>query len=147
MFKTMFSKGILPVAEAAASFAEQRHKVIANNIANIDTPYYKARDLAVDEFQKTLGEAIDRRNRENPRIWDMHSTRRVQVTPLGVLGQGLRASTRKTHDINVLAHDENKRSIETEMSNMAKNQALYRLMNSLAIHEYTALESAIRERP
>ncbi len=146
MFKTMFSKGILPVAETMASFAEQRHAVLANNIANIDTPYYKARDLHLDEFRKALGKAIDQRRTGNPRLWNMRGTSHVHFDAMGTFGSSLRVDSKKVHDINILAHDQNKRSIETEMSELAKNQALHRVMNALEVQEFAAIEGAIKER-
>ena len=147
MIKTMFSKGMLPVVETLSSFAMQRHAVIANNIANIDTPYFKARDLHVKEFQKSLTRAIDERSRGNPRLWGMRSTSHVHVEPMGTFDRTVRVDSEKLDELNILGHDENKRSIEAEMSEMSKNLSLHRFANALMVHEFAALESAIRERP
>lgn len=51
----------IPILEQVVQFTEARHTVLAGNIANMDTPGYKARDLSVEDFQKRLGEAIDAR--------------------------------------------------------------------------------------
>jgi len=45
--------------EKAMSIAEERHRVIANNIANVATPGYQPVDI---DFQKTLERAV--RNRD-----------------------------------------------------------------------------------
>ena len=34
------------------AFTEARHSVLAGNVANLDTPGYKTRDLSVETFQK-----------------------------------------------------------------------------------------------
>ena len=48
---------ILSLTSAMASHAAQRHAVVADNIANADTPNYKARDLVpfADVYADSLG--------------------------------------------------------------------------------------------
>ena len=40
-------------------FAQARHQVLAGNIANLDTPGYRVRDLSVENFQQRLKEVIE----------------------------------------------------------------------------------------
>ena len=54
------------MAQQVAQFAEARHGILADNIANIDTPCYKVRDLPVAEFQGMLGKAIREAFRLSP---------------------------------------------------------------------------------
>lgn len=54
MLPSMLNNTTLPVLEQAVSFAQARHGVLAGNIANIDTPGYKTRDLSPDLFQESL---------------------------------------------------------------------------------------------
>ncbi|MCI4661485.1 MAG: FlgB family protein [Neomegalonema sp.] len=48
------SLSILNLASALARHSAQRHKVVAENIANADTPGYKARDVERFDAEKAL---------------------------------------------------------------------------------------------
>jgi len=52
MMDRIFGRGSLPTLEAMLSFASARQRVIAANIANVDTVGYKTRDLA--EFRSVV---------------------------------------------------------------------------------------------
>ena len=41
----------IPLLQEVASFAEARHHVLAGNIANVDTPGYRVRDLSPETFR------------------------------------------------------------------------------------------------
>ncbi|MDF1745212.1 MAG: flagellar basal body protein [Gimesia sp.] len=58
MLDQILNSQSLPLLEKMAAFAERRQEVLAGNIANIDTPEYKMRDLPVNDFQVALREAI-----------------------------------------------------------------------------------------
>lgn len=145
MLGTMFSKGAIPVLERVLSFTEQRHQAIVSNIANVDTPGYRARDLNVNAFQSSLRDAIDRRREAHPRHFFMRGSRDVQVTARGFV-RG-RAQPRSGHEADVLRHDKNDVSIEREMVELAKNTAKHNGAANLLAKKYSMLESAIRLRP
>ncbi len=52
--------------EQVVDFAQSRHEVLAGNLANLDTPGYRVRDLSQTAFEKQLGEAI--RVRDAPAV-------------------------------------------------------------------------------
>jgi len=58
MLEQMLNSKSLPLLEKMAAFAERRQEVLAGNIANIDTPAYKMRDLPVKDFQQALRDAV-----------------------------------------------------------------------------------------
>jgi flagellar basal-body rod protein FlgB len=58
MLDRLFGGGSLPALEAMLTFASARQKVIAANIANVDTVGYRARDLSAPDFRKPLAEAF-----------------------------------------------------------------------------------------
>ena len=62
MLPTLFDNTTIPILQEVASFAQARHHVLAGNIANVDTPGYRVRDLSVDTFQERLKEADCARN-------------------------------------------------------------------------------------
>src|SRR3954470_12818578 len=62
MLSSLFQSSSLPVLEQVVNFTESRHGVLAGNIANLDTPGYKTRDLSPELFQEKLKEAVETRH-------------------------------------------------------------------------------------
>ena len=63
MYESIFGSTAIPVLEQVVNFAQARHHVLAGNIANLDTPGYRVRDLSVGDFQKRLRQAIEAQDR------------------------------------------------------------------------------------
>ena len=63
MFENLFDSTTIPVLQEMVNFNQARHTVLAGNIANMDTPGYKVRDLSVEDFQSRLKQAIEERHR------------------------------------------------------------------------------------
>ena len=61
MLSSIFQSSSIPVLEQVVNFTEARHGVLAGNIANLDTPGYKTRDISPALFQEQLKEAINTR--------------------------------------------------------------------------------------
>src|SRR6187397_1800153 len=82
MLSSIFQSSTLPVLEQVVNFTEARHGVLAGNVANLDTPGYKTRDLSPAEFQEKLKEAIEVRNQPvvpyDSRSFDMAAAGRAQ---------------------------------------------------------------------
>jgi len=57
MFDGMFDNSMLPMLEQVVTFTQARHGVLAGNIANLDTPGYRSRDLSPALFQERLKDA------------------------------------------------------------------------------------------
>ena len=64
MLSNMFDSSTVPVLEQVVNFTQARHGVLAGNIANLDTPGYKTRDISPEEFQSRLREAVKASTRE-----------------------------------------------------------------------------------
>lgn len=137
---------------------EVRHKELVNNIANMDTPYYKARDINVKEFKKVLGDAIDGRKKSHP--WefrmgsgrDVHGRKGIDSLHMksiknlteGDLSTGFKILKRV--DDTVMRHDQNNVTPEGEMSRLGKNSSLHRTFVTLARNNFSMIESALRLR-
>src|SRR5215211_2945800 len=70
MLSSIFQSSTLPVLEQVVNFTESRHGVLAGNIANLDTPGYKTRDLSPQLFQNSLKEAIETRDSPPTRTYE-----------------------------------------------------------------------------
>ena len=55
-----------PVLEQVVNFTAARHNVLAGNIANLDTPGYRAADLSPEMFQSQLKEAVEASRSDQP---------------------------------------------------------------------------------
>jgi flagellar basal-body rod protein FlgB len=62
MIANLFDSTTIPVLQEVVNFSQARHTVLAGNIANMDTPGYKVRDLSVEDFQSRLQQAIETRH-------------------------------------------------------------------------------------
>jgi flagellar basal-body rod protein FlgB len=129
------------VAQKLATFTEARQTVLAENVANIDTPFYKARDLPLAEFQQMLTQAIEQGGRTGGSL-RLRSTRSIEIGPDGRMT--FKPAERPRN--NILFHDNGNRSIETEMSEMVKNTLLHRIAVEILRKQYQGLESAISGR-
>jgi len=143
MFKTMFNKGAIPGLQAAVSFTAQRHQVILDNIANIDTPFYVSQDLPVEEFHQQLRDAFRSREKGNPRDFTLRSTRMISVNRHGLP----RAKSVTADSIGQLRHDMGTVDPEMEMAKLAKNSMLHDGMMRILIHQYGMINDAIVGRP
>lgn len=126
--------------ELAALFAEERHRVLANNIANVQTPDFHRRKLDPHAFQRSLGEALDTaRARGSDRLdlrgnaqFSTESSGRIEVRP----------------DVeppeNVLFHDGTNAKLERLMADVAENTSYYDLSMNLLRGRYQSLLRAIR---
>ena len=59
MLDRLFSGGALPSLEAMLFYSSARQKLIAANIANVDTVGYRTRDLGEPDFRETLGGLLE----------------------------------------------------------------------------------------
>jgi flagellar basal-body rod protein FlgB len=53
-FVSFFSSGAIPFLERGLSFAAERHRLILDNVANVDTPGYLRKDLDPEAFRRAL---------------------------------------------------------------------------------------------
>ncbi|MBU9714560.1 flagellar basal body rod protein FlgB [Evansella tamaricis] len=100
--------------QTAMSSAMTRQKTIANNIANADTPNYKAKKTV---FTHELNQAMDRQR------MDAHLTDKRHF-PFGgnSRADGARVVERKDTQMN---NNGNNVDIDMEMADLAKNQIYY----------------------
>ncbi len=132
-------RGATPALVHTLAFNEARTRTIAENIANIQTPNYRAKQLDVGEFQAALKSALD--DRENPRMpfriprsgqFRQTDSGRLEVTP-----------TLKPVD-NLMSYDGTNLSIEKEMAELAKTGMRHDLAVELLRGKYSGLRKAIR---
>ena len=79
------NRGNIPVLEKLMAFTQARHKVLAENIANIDTPGYKTKQLDPRLFQAALSRAIEDRDGGPGKSLDIPTTDQFRLDDQGHL--------------------------------------------------------------
>ena len=141
LLSNIFDRGAGALAAKVATYAEARQAVLAENIANIDTPGYKARDLPLGEFQKMLARAFQESRATGGPI-RFQSTDSIEVAADGTMT----FKPVERDENNILFHDRGNRDIETEMSEMVKTTLLHRVAVEVMKKQGEALEAAISGR-
>jgi flagellar basal-body rod protein FlgB len=136
MLSGILQSSTVPVLEQVVNFHQSRHTILASNIANMDTPGYRVRDLSTDQFRSNLKEAIHTRH-EKP----------VQFSSGEVYDPSER-SMREVKDSlkGILYHDDSNVSIEQQIAEVSKNQGQHNLALSILIHQFQLLQTAVSER-
>ena len=137
MLSSVIDSSSIPVLEQVLNFSQARQGVLAGNIANMDTPGYRTRDLSVETFQERLAKAIEVRHQRaqpiSPGIADSES-------PADAMRKVKESASR------ILFHDESDIRLEEQVTEIAKNQAMHNLALSVMTSQFRLLESAINER-
>lgn len=127
----------ISLLERSLEFRSKRNNLLAGNIANIETPGYKAKDLV---FEQALGKALKSQepgplNTTNPRHLDGRN-----ATPLSLV------QARTIQSANAVGSvDGNSVDLEREMAKLAENQINYQALAQMISHKFLQLRTAIRE--
>jgi flagellar basal-body rod protein FlgB len=126
----LLDQGPAPVIEQMLRFAAARHRLIAENVVNVDTPDYRQKDLSVEKFQAMLRERVDDRR------------------DAGAANVGFDdvSADVETPERGILFHDGNNRSMEQLMADQAKNAMMHNLAVELLRKQFQSLELALKER-
>jgi len=131
---TLF-KGALPILEKALDLRSMRHHLIVSNIANKDTPNYKAFDLMVEEEMArstNTGDATQLKRTD-----DAHLSKRRSSGMSGTMG-------RATGQEFSLRGDGNSVDIDREMANLSENNLLYDALAQVISRKFRGLEDSIK---
>lgn len=125
----------IPVLEQFVDFAQTRHAILASNVANIDVPGYRTRDLSPESFQARMREAIQRRDDQ----WSLDPDR-----PAASYGDPFRDVADRTKSI--VYHDETNVGLEQQVSEITKNQLQHNMAIVVMSNQFRQLQAAISER-
>lgn len=139
MIDSLLSNSIIRMLEQTMSFTEQRHQVLAEDIANADTPGFVQRDLSVADFQKSLREAVKRNRESLNSSFEPDSTDSVAFAP----GGSQVWTSPQEKPVGVPFHDRGVRSMEYLMSEMADNALAHNIAAQLLRGRYDSLARAI----
>ncbi|MCH1623790.1 flagellar basal body rod protein FlgB [Fredinandcohnia quinoae] len=117
--------------ENALDYSSLRQKVISNNIANVDTPNYKAKDVSFkDHLTKEVGQQMSAyRTSEKHLEFSRGSSSNYQIT------------TKNDTSYN---HNGNNVDVDKEMAILAENQIYYNAVTDRISGKFNSLKSVIR---
>jgi flagellar basal-body rod protein FlgB len=157
MLYELFASTSIPVLGEVLNFTQARQGVLAGNIANVNTPGYRTRDLSPAAFQEQLKAAISESR-------SLRLSRRESLSP-GLSSPGLsspglssaglaRGSDEPSDPIrqvsasleNILYHDDTNIDLEKQVAEISKNQLLHNFALTVMTDQFRLLESAISER-
>lgn len=119
---------IIQLLATGMKVAQMNHRIIANNIANVDTPNYNPIQL---DFQKTLRSALVGRGRISLRRTNPRHINSVRFRP----------------DFTSLVfsskNDYNKVDMDAEIVNLSKNTGRHNLYGSLLVKEFQRIKNML----
>lgn len=143
MLQNVLNTTTTPLLAKTAEFAERRHGVLVENIAHINTPGYKVRDLPVDAFEQAIGTAVTLQRTCSPGYaGELSTAEQIEQLFTPELKQAQEsAGSRLTFQ------DAGNRSVEREVMEMTKNVMLQNLAVQLMTAQMNQLQAVISERP
>ncbi|MDA1013372.1 MAG: flagellar basal body rod protein FlgB [Planctomycetota bacterium] len=146
MLNGLLQSTTVPLLEKAAAFGERRHEVLVGNLANVETPGYRTKDLPVEDFERALSDAVAlRHQQQKPSDLGLTSAGHAQAID-DLFGSDLyHASTNSPK--NVTFQDGGNRSIEHEITEMTKNVMRQRMAIDVMNAQMEMLQMVISERP
>jgi flagellar basal-body rod protein FlgB len=129
----------LPAVEQTIYFAERRHGLLASNVANADTPDYQTRDLSVTDFQESLKDLVEAHHRSPSS--SSQSTHRSSSPSQLTTEQATRQVRENMKQI--LYHDGSDVGLETQVTEIAKNQSMHTTAVAILRQQMGLLQMAI----
>ena len=133
MWSGWLTDSTIPALEQSISFAQRRHTLLAGNIANLDVPGYRTRDLSVEDFQQALQSSIAAHRTSEHWSPGMPSPQ---------------VAAEKVRDVQhqVLFHDGSDVGLEQQVTEISRNQLMHDTAIAPMRSQFQTLQVAIRDR-
>ncbi|WP_110929410.1 flagellar basal body rod protein FlgB [Bacillus massiliglaciei] len=121
--------GTIHSLEKALDYSTAKQNVISQNIANADTPNYKAQEITKNNFQNELNSAMDTYRTDNRHFAFTEN----EAKPF-------------TISRNNVSYNNNGNSVDVdkEMSDLATNQIYYNAVTDRLAGKFSSLQNVIR---
>lgn len=115
--------------ENSLQYSTTKNKTISNNIANIDTPNYKAQDVSFRSMLQDASENLQLKNTNN-----QHFKKTTNNSPHVI-------TTKNNATYN---HNGNNVDIDKEMADLAENQLHYRSLVDRLNGKFQTIQNVVR---
>lgn len=129
---------ILSMLRTRLEWAQERQRVLAENVANSDTPNYRARDLTPPKFEEPT--------EVSPAAVSTVSLTRTEpghIGGLGLSGSTFRTESKGNYEVRPTG---NAVSLEDEMMKVAANNMDYQAATALYTRSLNLLKTALGKR-
>jgi flagellar basal-body rod protein FlgB len=129
---------ILSMLRTRLQWAQERQRVLSENVANSDTPNYRARDLTPPKFEQPA--------QVTPTTVSTVSLTRTEnrhIAGVGLSGSAFRTDTKGSYDVRPTG---NAVSLEDEMMKVAANQMDYQAATALYTRSLNLIKTALGKR-
>lgn len=123
--------GTIQTLEKSLAYSTVKNRTIANNIANVDTPHYKSKDVAFKNVLENTMNQPNQTKRTHPQHFTFHET----------INQPFIIKENKN---NIYNHNGNNVDIDREMAELAKNQLYYQAMIDRLNGKFRNIQTVIR---
>jgi flagellar basal-body rod protein FlgB len=129
---------ILSMLRTRMEWGQERQRVLAENIANADTPSFRPRDLTPLKFEaqeQVAGSAVS--------TVSLARTENSHVAGLGLSGTSFQAESKGNYEVRPTG---NAVSLEDEMMKLAANQMDYQAATALYTRSLNLIKTALGKR-
>ncbi len=137
---SLANRGAMPAVEKTLAYSEARLAMISENVANVHTPGYRAKQLDVQGFQSALRDALTTKGADPFKRLDVSVGREVVTDASGRMS--VRPSDAPVE--HSMLHDGTNQSIERQMAMLAETGMTYELATMLLNGSFGSLRKAIR---
>ncbi|MFC0524132.1 flagellar basal body rod protein FlgB [Pontibacillus salicampi] len=117
--------------ENSMNYASKKNQVISNNIANVDTPGFKAKEVVFEDILKEkMGPSLQ--------------TKRTQEQHIPFTGLEQKGYNVVSNNSTAYNHNGNNVDVDKEMSDLAKNQIYYQALVDRLNGKFTSMESVLK---
>lgn len=144
MIRDLANSGAMPVLQEVFSFAGARQRLLAHNIANIQTPGFRSLDVSVRQFRDDLAKAVAARRGSTggqQGELELDDTDEIERGP-----EGFMRLTPGTRSGAPALNSGNDSDVERLMQGLAENTMAFRLASDLIRRENQLLQTAISQR-
>lgn len=123
--------GTIQALEKSLTYATAKNRTIANNIANVDTPNFKSKNVVFKNvLANTMNESIP-----NKRTHPQHLTFQKNLDKSYYI---------RENNNTMYNHNENNVDIDHEMAELAKNQLYYQAVIDRLNGKFSNIEKVVR---
>jgi len=134
MFRDLTGTATFNLLEKGLETASLRHRAIANNIANVNTPLFKRQIVS---FEDEMARVFDKRvDLVGKRTHDRH----IPIEEISYMEVRPKIITDRAH---LMRNDKNNVDIDVEMSDLAKNTMVYQIASTRLAAMFADLNDVI----
>ncbi|WP_042348927.1 flagellar basal body rod protein FlgB [Bacillus massiliigorillae] len=123
--------GTINLLEQAMNYSATKQKVISDNIANSDTPNYKAKSVSFSKMLET--------EKQNSFVANRTDRRHFNLTLSNQSSSGVYVNQNVAYN-----HNGNSVDVDKEMSDLATNTIYYNALTDRIIGKFQSLENVIK---